>query len=445
MRISVFVHNLLLDILSKKRYNADMEPMKIVRNSARYRYQQKRKQRNRVAIVALLAAVVLIVLLIVLINRPSGEIAEDDVTVFPTATVNSENLVNGGKVELKMSVGEVCMIALPEGIDICDITFTSENPSVVRVDDGGRLDALQAGSAKIIATALGFNAICECSVSSAPAPVDDGKDGRLTTAYTANLAAAEQNAKTAGIGQYVYSLTVNRRTNTVTAYTYDQSGKYTVPVRAMVCSCGKEGDSMTPTGEYEVYYREDWLSLSGNVYGQYISGFYGDFLFHSVPYYTPNCSDLKVEEFNKLGNNASEGCVRLMAADVLWIYENCPVGTSVKVIDADVSADPLGKPPTVKISNGIKWDPTDPDPANPYKGKMPVITGVEDVTLSKGGTFDAMKDVKATDICGNDITDRVTIKGSVVSDKPGVYYLTYTVWDEFGRTVEEDRVVIVNK
>ena len=56
-------------------------------------------------------------------------------------------------------------------------------------------------------------------------------------------------------------------------------------------------------------------------------------MFHSVPYYTQEKDNLETEQFNLLGDVASLGCVRLCVRDVLWIYENCPVGTDV--IDYD--------------------------------------------------------------------------------------------------------------
>ena len=394
-------------------------------------------------LLALFLAAAAIVLCVVLVIRSGGDekpSGSDAVPIHLSADVNSLTLVNGEKVTMNMTVGEVGLLAMPERADITQITFTSDNPGVVRVDSGGRVDALQTGSAKIIATAVGFNAICECSVASAPVNSAE-KDQPITTAITANEDVLARNA--AKSPDELYSITVNRRTNVVTVYTYDQDGKYTVPVRAMVCSCGAGGEDTTPTGSYAIYLREEWLGLNGDVYGLYVSGIWEDYLFHSVPYYTMDHGDLETEEFNKLGANASQGCVRMMIADVLWIYENCPIYTPVEIVDSDASVDVLGKPAAVKIDERIGWDPTDPDRANPYRGKTPEITGAVDVTIARGGNYNPMVGVSATDICGNDITDRVEIKGNVLSEKSGVYYLTYTVTDDFHLTTEVTCVVIV--
>lgn len=73
-------------------------------------------------------------------------------------------------------------------------------------------------------------------------------------------------------------------------------------------------------------------------------------------------------EYDKLGENASLGCVRLKVEDAKWIYDNCVPGTKVEFY-AEESSGPLGKPTAKKISNDEEvrnWDPTDPDSNNPW-------------------------------------------------------------------------------
>ena len=113
------------------------------------------------------------------------------------------------------------------------------------------------------------------------------------------------------------------------------------------------------------------------------------------------------------------------------------------MIDADKNADPLGKPAAVKIPTDAKWDPTDDTEGNPYLGKMPTITGAEDVELKKGSSFDPKAGVTAADICGNDITSRIKIAGDVLTDKPGVYYISYTITDDFHLKTRVTRTVTV--
>jgi lipoprotein-anchoring transpeptidase ErfK/SrfK len=165
---------------------------------------------------------------------------------------------------------------------------------------------------------------------------------------------------------FPYLVAVNRAASTVTVYAADNAGAYTVPYLAMVCSGGDD----TPLGHFETPVSYSWRLLSGPCYGQYATRIYSSYLFHSVPYYTQHKDDLEYDEYNKLGTPASLGCIRLAVADVKWIYDNCPIGTPVAIYDNADDPGPLGKPESIPIDPANEtlrgWDPTDPDPANPW-------------------------------------------------------------------------------
>lgn len=165
---------------------------------------------------------------------------------------------------------------------------------------------------------------------------------------------------------FPYLLAVNRAACTVTVYTADDAGEYTVPYMAMVCSGGPD----TPTGFWNTPVNYGWRLLAGPCYGQYATRIWDCYLFHSVPYYTHHKDDLEYDEFNKLGTSASLGCIRLAVVDVKWIYDNCGIGTPVVIYDDAENPGPMGKPGTLYTDPADEqkrgWDPTDPDPANPW-------------------------------------------------------------------------------
>lgn len=168
---------------------------------------------------------------------------------------------------------------------------------------------------------------------------------------------------------FPYLIAVNRAASTVTVYTLDEEKRYTVPYMAMVCS----GGSDTPQGFFATPVDYPWRLLSGNVYGQYSTRIWDSYLFHSVPYYSQHKDDLEYDEYNKLGTLASLGCIRLAVADVKWIYDNCDLGTRVIIYDDENDPGPMGKPGTIYTDPADEtlrgWDPTDPDPANPWDDK----------------------------------------------------------------------------
>lgn len=109
------------------------------------------------------------------------------------------------------------------------------------------------------------------------------------------------------------------------------------------------------------------------VYGQYCTHITGNILFHSVPYLSRgNNASLEYWQYDRLGTTASAGCIRLTTADAQWIYYNCRNGTKVEFYNSS-NPGPLGKPSAKKISSEASpyknWDPTDPNPNNPWRNK----------------------------------------------------------------------------
>ena len=96
-------------------------------------------------------------------------------------------------------------------------------------------------------------------------------------------------------------------------------------IKSFKCSTGIESEK-TPTGIFDVRERGAWFfSDKYNQGGKYWVQFYGDYLFHSVPY---NKDQSEVVDYT-LGVPASHGCIRLKTEDAKWIYDNIESGTKV--------------------------------------------------------------------------------------------------------------------
>ncbi len=297
-------------------------------------------------------------------------------------------------------------------------------------------------------------------------------------------------------GEINFSVQVNIGTNVVTVFAKDQNGQFTIPYKAMTCSSGlatEEYPEPTPLGNFNLQTAHIWCRMVDWTYSQYSYFIYSDIMFHSTPValdfninegefpspvysvysdslvqYTK--SKVKVSEFNKLGEDASLGCIRLTVADSKWIFENCPTGTPVSIIKSDASADPLGKPEVIKINEDaipedcgeyiearfplaenpesglyiikylwVAWDPTDPDPNNPWNNYHPEITIPADGIIRVPGgctpsDFHLYADVSAIDTCRNDITDTIMVSDNSIFKKRGTYEnITLSVKDLLGR------------
>lgn len=193
----------------------------------------------------------------------------------------------------------------------------------------------------------------------------------------------------------------------VAIYSKDDTGAYTVLSKCFTCSTGAKS-SPTRTGQYKIRAKYRWRLLVGNVYGQYSSSISSSYLFHSVPYLRQNNSALDMAEYDKLGSPASHGCIRLCVRDSKWIYDNCPIGTQVNIVNA---SGPAGQGYPARNTDPLYsgWDPSDPDPVNPYI-TTPTTTTTEETTTT---TAETTTETTATTTSGT--TTETTAPGTTQS------------------------------
>ena len=166
---------------------------------------------------------------------------------------------------------------------------------------------------------------------------------------------------------YIY---VDVRNQITSVYARDEYGEYTIPVRQMLCSTGKVGTDSDP-GDWVLNGRKaNWCYFpKWGGYARYWTRINGSIAFHSVIYHSVSTTNMNTGSYRMLGTRASHGCIRLTVADAKWIYDNCPVGTVVVLYDDESDPGPLGKPTPITIDTSDPrrgWDPTDPDPGNPW-------------------------------------------------------------------------------
>ena len=221
-----------------------------------------------------------------------------------------------------------------------------------------------------------------------------------------------------------YSIWVNLAYCTVTVYEcYSDGGQY--PIRSMACSCGRAGQE-TPEGVFYTSDKYDWGYMADGSWAAYVTRFNGDILFHAVPSWEPYPGNIEIGEYNKLGGPASLGCIRLCVADAAWIYYNMPWGTQVVVYTDYSSAGPWGIPGAYKVPDDIpqvrQWDPTDPDPGNPWP-YYTISIGPDNVSLPAGSSFDTLYNtLSITDNYGNSVKHYAYINTDAVDfSTPGSY------------------------
>lgn len=156
--------------------------------------------------------------------------------------------------------------------------------------------------------------------------------------------------------------------------------------RVLICSTGRS-KGLTPRGDFALLTQYPYKKMGQiegeNVYSQYASRITGSYLFHSVPIGGKKRQNqdygkkqMYVDYYEKLGTPASGGCVRLRCADAYWIYINCERGTPVTITDDSGPIPPtppklIYEEPYMDARHEYGWDPSDPDPENPYHAIYP--------------------------------------------------------------------------
>lgn len=150
----------------------------------------------------------------------------------------------------------------------------------------------------------------------------------------------------------------------------DKSGDFKEMIMAFAVSTADTANGYkTPGGSRQL---GDKLTLGYMIdgsYGRYCTYIAENVMLHSMPsYHGTSNAGISAIDWNNLGSEASHGCVRMTYRDALWIYDMLPKGTPIDLLpDRGKLTGLPEKMPVLKMpENGPTWDPTDPDPLNPY-------------------------------------------------------------------------------
>lgn len=106
--------------------------------------------------------------------------------------------------------------------------------------------------------------------------------------------------------------------------------------------------------------------------------------------------------------------------------------TILEVLGAEVASIPVPNAKAIETKTPV---------AEVRQTTPPVIAGAADVVLTQGEFFDDEKDVVIVDLYGNYTVD---IVGTVNTNVPGTYKLTYTVTNIYGQNAQVVRTITVN-
>lgn len=181
------------------------------------------------------------------------------------------------------------------------------------------------------------------------------EDGKRAAIYSNK--APEKNERRAVDPDYKYYLYFEKGTHTLTIYTADETGYYTVPFRT-ICSASGATMDKTPTGMFELGTKERWHVFSKNCLAQYGINYAKGVFLHSPCYEYERESSILSHYYNTIGDSSTGGCLRMQTGYIAWIFENCKSGTKLEITNGNPLGTACGKP--AAIQEAACFDPTDP-------------------------------------------------------------------------------------
>lgn len=129
-----------------------------------------------------------------------------------------------------------------------------------------------------------------------------------------------------------YRVEVSLSRQRVEVYELQDDGEY-AHLHSFICSTGLHNS--TPRGIFlDGFPANRWHYFKKfNCWAQYSYDIEGDIMFHSVIYSSNHESSLRYSSVYNLGGPASHGCIRLEVSAARWLFEHCPKGSLVIIID----------------------------------------------------------------------------------------------------------------
>ncbi|MGG7179169.1 L,D-transpeptidase [Clostridium paraputrificum] len=152
------------------------------------------------------------------------------------------------------------------------------------------------------------------------------KENDKTQAASASILSSLSNTNINTLGlESITSYLIHVDIPNQKTYIYKGSKDKWQITKTFTCSTGIEGEE-TPQGIYTIKEKGKWFfSDKYQQGGKYWVQFYGDYLFHSLPY---DKTQSNVVDYT-LGKPSSHGCIRLPDEDSKWIYDTIPAGSKV--------------------------------------------------------------------------------------------------------------------
>jgi hypothetical protein len=171
-----------------------------------------------------------------------------------------------------------------------------------------------------------------------------------------------------------YYIYIEKGSHTINVYEKGDDGEYSKLIKTFLTATGITAGK-TPTGVFSVSKKYEWKQFdSAGVaqqysYSPYVVQFTEGIYIHGSVYGEMDFNTMYGNTYKEIGTNSTAGCMRTNAGAAYWIYMNCPMGTTVEVVNGsprEIKTPELIKP-IHDLEKGRYFDPTDPNRENPIE------------------------------------------------------------------------------
>ena len=147
-------------------------------------------------------------------------------------------------------------------------------------------------------------------------------------------------------GESQYFIYVEKGAHTLSVFEKDGYGLYTKRIYTWSTATGKT-NLLTPVGLFSVGENQEWHVWPAKTFSPYATKYYdsdnhfGGLFIHGPIYRERNFYSLFDNTARQIGTNCSSGCLRTETEAAYFIYQMCPEGTMVKIVEGS----PLGFTP----------------------------------------------------------------------------------------------------
>jgi|GEM_PF-2431332 len=171
-----------------------------------------------------------------------------------------------------------------------------------------------------------------------------------------------------------YYIYIEKSSHTINIYELDEKGEYSKLIKTFLTATGVTAGK-TPTGVFSVFEKHEWKQFDSAgterqySYSPYVVQFMDGIYIHGPVFPEEKFDRMFGDTYKEIGTNSTAGCMRTYTGAAYWIYNNCPMGTTVEIV---LSSDPprgIEQPELIKakhdIEKGRYYDLTDPASENP--------------------------------------------------------------------------------